>query len=163
MGYVRPRVARPRRRTVKSTSAAARSRPEWWKFRFTVRKQERKPRSDVQRSAVQQDARMGPRRDRSGRREDRHRGPDGVRPGNSHRSGLTSNCRRSAGRSRPASRSARSSRSRPSAICTARWTARSSAVNAAIADHLDHLADDPYQAGWFIKIKISRRGRRWPI
>jgi glycine cleavage system H protein len=29
------------------------------------------------------------------------------------------------------------------------------AVNAAIADHLDHLADDPYQAGWFIKIKIA--------
>ena len=29
------------------------------------------------------------------------------------------------------------------------------AVNTAIADHLDHLADDPYQAGWFIKIKIA--------
>ena len=29
------------------------------------------------------------------------------------------------------------------------------AVNAALADHLDHLADDPYQAGWFIKIKIA--------
>jgi glycine cleavage system H protein len=29
------------------------------------------------------------------------------------------------------------------------------AVNTTLADHLDHLADDPYQAGWFIKIKIS--------
>jgi len=29
------------------------------------------------------------------------------------------------------------------------------AVNAALADNLEHLADDPYQAGWFIKIKIA--------
>jgi glycine cleavage system H protein len=28
-------------------------------------------------------------------------------------------------------------------------------VNTAIAGRLDHLADDPYQAGWFIKIKIA--------
>ncbi len=28
-------------------------------------------------------------------------------------------------------------------------------VNAKLADHLDRLSDDPYQAGWFIKIKIS--------
>ena len=24
-----------------------------------------------------------------------------------------------------------------------------------LADNLEHLADDPYQAGWFIKIKIA--------
>ena len=29
------------------------------------------------------------------------------------------------------------------------------AVNSALADNLEHLADDPYQAGWFIKIKIA--------
>ena len=29
------------------------------------------------------------------------------------------------------------------------------AANTAIADKLEHLADDPYNAGWFIKIKIS--------
>jgi glycine cleavage system H protein len=29
------------------------------------------------------------------------------------------------------------------------------AANAAIADNLEHLADDPYNNGWFIKIKIS--------
>ena len=29
------------------------------------------------------------------------------------------------------------------------------AVNAALADNLEHLADDPYGAGWFIKIKIG--------
>jgi glycine cleavage system H protein len=29
------------------------------------------------------------------------------------------------------------------------------AVNSALADHLEHLADDPYQNGWFITIKIS--------
>ena len=29
------------------------------------------------------------------------------------------------------------------------------AVNAALADNLEHLADDPYEAGWFIKIKIA--------
>jgi glycine cleavage system H protein len=29
------------------------------------------------------------------------------------------------------------------------------AVNASLADNLAHLADDPYQAGWFIKIKIA--------
>jgi glycine cleavage system H protein len=29
------------------------------------------------------------------------------------------------------------------------------AVNTAIADKLEHLADDPYNSGWFIKIKIS--------
>jgi glycine cleavage system H protein len=29
------------------------------------------------------------------------------------------------------------------------------AVNAALADNLEHLAEDPYQTGWFIKIKIS--------
>jgi glycine cleavage system H protein len=28
-------------------------------------------------------------------------------------------------------------------------------VNSAIAQNLEHLADDPYQAGWFIKIKIA--------
>ena len=28
------------------------------------------------------------------------------------------------------------------------------AVNSALADNLEHLADDPYQAGWFVKIKI---------
>ena len=28
-------------------------------------------------------------------------------------------------------------------------------VNSALADNLEHLADDPYQAGWFIKIKIA--------
>lgn len=30
-----------------------------------------------------------------------------------------------------------------------------SAVNTALADNLEHLADDPYEAGWFIKIKIT--------
>lgn len=30
-----------------------------------------------------------------------------------------------------------------------------SAVNTALADNLEHLADDPYEAGWFIKIKIA--------
>ena len=29
------------------------------------------------------------------------------------------------------------------------------AANTAIADKLEHLADDPYGAGWFIKIKIT--------
>ena len=29
------------------------------------------------------------------------------------------------------------------------------AVNSAILKNLEHLADDPYQAGWFIKIKIA--------
>ena len=29
------------------------------------------------------------------------------------------------------------------------------AVNTAIADKLEHLADDPYNSGWFIKIKIA--------
>jgi glycine cleavage system H protein len=29
------------------------------------------------------------------------------------------------------------------------------AVNEALADNLEHLADDPYQSGWFIKIKIA--------
>jgi glycine cleavage system H protein len=29
------------------------------------------------------------------------------------------------------------------------------AVNSAIADKLEHLAEDPYGAGWFIKIKIA--------
>jgi glycine cleavage system H protein len=29
------------------------------------------------------------------------------------------------------------------------------AVNAAVADNLEHLADDPYESGWFIKVKIS--------
>jgi glycine cleavage system H protein len=29
------------------------------------------------------------------------------------------------------------------------------AVNAALAGNLEHLADDPYGAGWFIKIKIG--------
>ena len=29
------------------------------------------------------------------------------------------------------------------------------AVNAALADNLEHLADDPYGAGWFVKIKIG--------
>ncbi len=29
------------------------------------------------------------------------------------------------------------------------------AVNSEIAKNLEHLADDPYDAGWFIKIKIS--------
>ena len=29
------------------------------------------------------------------------------------------------------------------------------AVNAALPGNLEHLADDPYQAGWFVKIKIS--------
>lgn len=29
------------------------------------------------------------------------------------------------------------------------------AVNSSLADNLAHLADDPYQAGWFIKIKIA--------
>ena len=28
-------------------------------------------------------------------------------------------------------------------------------MNAAIADDLEHLAEDPYQKGWFIKIKIG--------
>jgi glycine cleavage system H protein len=28
-------------------------------------------------------------------------------------------------------------------------------VNASLAENLEHLADDPYQAGWFIKIKVS--------
>jgi glycine cleavage system H protein len=31
------------------------------------------------------------------------------------------------------------------------------AANAALADNLEHLAEDPYQAGWFIKIKIADR------
>lgn len=30
-----------------------------------------------------------------------------------------------------------------------------SEINAALADNLEHLADDPYQAGWFIKIKMA--------
>jgi glycine cleavage system H protein len=29
------------------------------------------------------------------------------------------------------------------------------AANTALADDLEHLADDPYKNGWFIKIKIS--------
>jgi glycine cleavage system H protein len=29
------------------------------------------------------------------------------------------------------------------------------AANSTLADNLEHLADDPYQSGWFIKIKIS--------
>ncbi len=29
------------------------------------------------------------------------------------------------------------------------------AVNAALAENLEHLADDPYGAGWFVKIKIG--------
>jgi glycine cleavage system H protein len=29
------------------------------------------------------------------------------------------------------------------------------AVNSAVAGNLEHLADDPYKAGWFIKVKIS--------
>jgi glycine cleavage system H protein len=29
------------------------------------------------------------------------------------------------------------------------------AANSAVAANLEHLADDPYQNGWFIKIKIS--------
>jgi glycine cleavage system H protein len=29
------------------------------------------------------------------------------------------------------------------------------AVHSELADTLEHLADDPYQAGWFVKIKIS--------
>ena len=29
------------------------------------------------------------------------------------------------------------------------------AVNSALADNLEHLADDPYESGWFIKIKIA--------
>jgi glycine cleavage system H protein len=29
------------------------------------------------------------------------------------------------------------------------------AVNSAIVDNLEHLADDPYQSGWFVKIKIA--------
>ena len=29
------------------------------------------------------------------------------------------------------------------------------AVNSALADNLEHLADDPYKNGWFIKIKIG--------
>jgi glycine cleavage system H protein len=28
-------------------------------------------------------------------------------------------------------------------------------VNAALADNLEHLAEDPYKKGWFIKIKIG--------
>jgi glycine cleavage system H protein len=28
-------------------------------------------------------------------------------------------------------------------------------VNGALADNLEHLGDDPYEAGWFIKIKIA--------
>ena len=28
-------------------------------------------------------------------------------------------------------------------------------VNTALADNLAHLADDPYQAGWFVRIKIA--------
>jgi glycine cleavage system H protein len=28
-------------------------------------------------------------------------------------------------------------------------------VNSALAQNLEHLADDPYQAGWFVKIKIA--------
>jgi glycine cleavage system H protein len=31
------------------------------------------------------------------------------------------------------------------------------AANSALADNLEHLADDPYGAGWFIKIKIADR------
>ena len=29
------------------------------------------------------------------------------------------------------------------------------AINAAVADNLEHLADDPYEAGWFVKIKTT--------
>ena len=29
------------------------------------------------------------------------------------------------------------------------------AVNSALSANLEHLADDPYQAGWFVKIKIA--------
>jgi glycine cleavage system H protein len=29
------------------------------------------------------------------------------------------------------------------------------AVNSAIVENLEHLADDPYKAGWFVKIKIA--------
>ena len=29
------------------------------------------------------------------------------------------------------------------------------AVNSAVVDNVEHLADDPYQTGWFIKIKTT--------
>ena len=29
------------------------------------------------------------------------------------------------------------------------------AANTAIAEKLEHLADDPYKAGWFVKIKVG--------
>jgi len=28
-------------------------------------------------------------------------------------------------------------------------------VNSALADNFEHLADDPYESGWFVKIKIA--------
>jgi len=31
-------------------------------------------------------------------------------------------------------------------------------VNSALADNLEHLADDPYEAGWFIKVKLAGDG-----
>ena len=58
-------------------------------------------------------------------------------------------------RSRPASRSARSNRSRPSATCTARSTARSSRSTRRLPTNLEHLADDPYGDGWLVKIRIA--------
>jgi glycine cleavage system H protein len=30
-----------------------------------------------------------------------------------------------------------------------------SEINSTLADNLEHLADDPYESGWFIKIKIA--------
>ena len=28
-------------------------------------------------------------------------------------------------------------------------------INTAVADNLEHLADDPYESGWFIKVKLA--------
>ena len=103
---------------------------------------------------VQQDARVGPRRGRSGRRQDRHRGPDGVCPGT-----LTDlvfvdlppvGRQVKAGEPFGEIESVKAVSDLYSPV-----DGQVMAVNAAIADHLDHLADDPYQAGWFIKIKIA--------
>ena len=68
MGYVAPAFAQAGRRTANRHSRPASSRPAWWNSLLSPR-EERKPRSNVRKSAVQQDARMGPRRDRSGRSE----------------------------------------------------------------------------------------------
>ena len=124
-GLRRPRVLASRARNCTSTSAAATNRPASSNSRFTAARR-KETRNNVPKTAVRQNARMGPRRERSGRRKDRHRRPDRLRPGNADRPGPHRVAQGRHAASKPASRSARSNRSRPSATSTARSTAKSS-------------------------------------